>query len=235
MTHQLVHRHLVREAIRKCTACPLHQVASSPVPFSGPSPCSVAVVGEAPGQVEDRRGEPFVGPAGQLIREMLRGAGMDPEALAWVNAVCCFPKGTPTKEHRAACRHHLLAQLSVIRPRYVLALGNSALQALHPAPPQISRARGLWFPLGGLGDQWAFATYHPASLLRGNAHRSEVERDVAYFSLMVREEMEPAVGSFCVKCDRLSDAVIEGFPYCGRCYPRKPKVEDVQLPLEGLV
>jgi hypothetical protein len=76
------------------------------------------------------------------------------------------------------------------------------------------------------------ATYHPAALLRDGNLRSSVERDIAYFVTMVREEMVPVKPSFCCRCGKLADTVMDDFPYCGKHYPREPRAKDVQLPLD---
>lgn len=170
----------VRSRILRCTRCPLHRVAAAPVPWSGPVNARVAVLGEAPGQKEDETGAPFVGPSGQLLRKALRRAGFDPAALVFFNTVSCYPARTPTVEEVAACRGNFLAQLTLVRPDFVLVLGAVALQALRSGA-RISDAHGQpWSRelLDG-GRRWYFPTYHPAAVLRNGllsrAWRTDLE------------------------------------------------------------
>src|SRR5690348_13183174 len=118
----LLQRKLVRDQIKSCRECALGDKCSSPIPFHGTSPSSIAVVGEAPGKYEDIQHRPFVGPAGKLAHSWLDRAGIDSENVAWLNVVCCFPNRTPTGNEIAACRNNLAAQLDTIRPDFLLVL-----------------------------------------------------------------------------------------------------------------
>ena len=86
----------------------------------------MAVLGEAPGRVEDEAGQPFVGPAGKLLRAAFRRFDLVPEEMAILNTVSGWPRGTPKQSHIDACEHNLWMQLRLIRPRYVLVLGSVA-------------------------------------------------------------------------------------------------------------
>lgn len=176
----------VRHRITTCTRCPLHRVARCPVPFSGPVGAAVAVLGEAPGEMEDRAGEPFVGPSGQLLRTMLRRVGFDLAETVFLNTVSCYPTRTPRPEEVAACRGNFWAQMVLVSPTFVLVVGGTALQALRPGA-RISDARG---------EPWArrlrdgrervyFPTYHPAAVLRNRLLTRPWREDLEHFKELV--------------------------------------------------
>ena len=104
------------EEILSCSSCELAVNCNSPVPFHGPAPTDICIVGEAPGATEDVEGRPFVGRAGQLIRVALGDVGVDPDSVAWVNTVSCFPHGTPMLRHVDACHELKMLQLELIAP-----------------------------------------------------------------------------------------------------------------------
>ena len=143
------------------------------------------LVGEQPGDVEDREGEPFVGPAGQLLRETLVEAGIDVSAVYLTNAVKHFkwtPRGKrriherPNREEILACRHWLEQELTAVRPRVLVALGATAAASLFGASVQVMRDRGkrLNSPLAG----HVTVTVHPSSILRAPdaASRADARR-----------------------------------------------------------
>src|SRR5580698_6212725 len=129
-----------RARILSCTACDLRDRATSPVPFSGSNPNHIVVIGEAPGATEDKLGEPFVGPAGELLRRALDQAffssglpvAIDPiertsDFLTYLNVVSCYPaeRRTPTQRQIKTCSGNLWAQLEAIRPSYGLLCGGT--------------------------------------------------------------------------------------------------------------
>lgn len=141
------------------------------------------VVGEAPGEHEDRHsGRSFTGPAGRLLRRLLREAGYGPLDVAYVNACRCRPRrnATPTMAQVRACRPFLLRVLQVLRPRAVVAIGASALRALTNDGRElnVTAARGRRLLIPGLEEPpVARATYHPAAVLRGAGHLAACIRD----------------------------------------------------------
>jgi DNA polymerase len=187
----------LRAAARGCRACPLWEPATQTVFGSGPADARVVLVGEQPGDVEDRRGEPFVGPAGKLLDKALVDAGID-RSLAYVtNAVKHFrftptPKRrlhqTPGPEHIAACRPWLSAELALISPELVVVLGATAARALLGASFRITKQRGQLMPFDSPGDgedagvhsAWILATTHPSAILRVPGE----ERAAAYDALV---------------------------------------------------
>lgn len=176
----------VRLRILSCRRCELHRVATAPVPWSGPVGASVAVLGEAPGRQEDKAGEPFIGPAGQLLRRTLERVGLSPSELVFVNTVCCYPTRTPTADEVAACRGNFWAQMTLVRPDFVLVLGATALHALGRTE-KISDARGTpWtreLILGG--RRTYFPTYHPAAVLRNKLLTLPWRTDLEHFKELV--------------------------------------------------
>lgn len=152
--------------------------------FSGPAPSHIAVVGEAPGKTENEMGKPFVGPSGAKARDWLSLSGVDPEDVAWLNVVSCFPNRTPTKEEVRVCRGNLDAQLDLIAPEYILVLGGVAVSSWWPQQ-RIGELRGLWWSAkyGEGRKALALATWHPAATLRNPSLETEARLDVARFRL----------------------------------------------------
>jgi uracil-DNA glycosylase len=173
----------LREASAGCTACPLHETGTQTVFGEGARSAEVMLVGEQPGDREDREGRPFVGPAGRLLDEALVDAGID-RRLAYVTNVVKHFKWTPRGKRRihakpnwseiAACRPWLEAELDVVRPQVLVCLGATAAQALLGRDFRVTRQRGepVETPLAPI----ALATVHPSSILRGDPE----EREAAY-------------------------------------------------------
>ncbi len=135
----------IRQQVTNCTACQLCRVATRPVPFSGPSPSTIAIIGEAPGRYEDVSGKAFVGPSGQLARKWLADAGITDE-VAWLNVVSCYPNRTPTSREVDACQGNFYGQLAVIQPDFCLVFGGIAVGAIHSGT-RLGEVRGLWWRL----------------------------------------------------------------------------------------
>src|SRR5256885_10019276 len=145
----------LRAAARECRGCHLWEDATQTVFSRGGPRARVVMVGEQPGDVEDQRGEPFVGPAGVLLRRAVGDAGLDPEDLYITNAVKHFkfrPQGkrrihqTPDREEIIACRPWLLAEFAQVAPPVVVALGATAAQALLGPECRVTRTRGVLLP-----------------------------------------------------------------------------------------
>jgi len=145
------------------------------------------ICGEAPGAREDEEHRAFVGAAGKLLDELLEEAGLDRESVYITNAAKCRPPDnrTPTrKEIKTCAEQYLIRELSVVRPAFTLALGNSALQAL-TGRSGITKHRGKTHK-SRLHDTPVFATYHPAAALRNPRLEPEVRADFARFGRIVR-------------------------------------------------
>ena len=172
----------VRRQVLSCRRCGLHRVGHGPVPFRGPVPARLAMVGEAPGPVEDEQGAPFVGPSGKLMDELFIASGIDPAGVFVCNTVSCYPKRTPDGDEREACRPNLLAQLAIASPRFILLLGGVALTAFKG----MNESMGFWcdrvFPwehpeTGRRSFVWP--TYHPAAALRSGRYRTRLQASVS--------------------------------------------------------
>lgn len=206
----------ITESVVSCENCTLHAQCSGPVPFYGPSPSTIAIIGEAPGEEEDTAGRPFIGPAGQMIRKHLTEVGIDPEAVFWCNTVSCWPHGTPKAEHVEACRTNVADQLNLAKPKWVLLLGKTALQAWRPdIEIGHGRSRPFW-PRTQSPEITFFATYHPAAALRKRVYEMELHDDVVKFAEMVaKDDAVPFVPDACTKCtDPWSWIDDDGFTWC---------------------
>lgn len=171
-------------AARGCRGCELYEPATQTVFGAGPPSARVVFVGEQPGDVEDQRGEPFVGPAGRLFDRALRDAGIDRELAYVTNAVKHFRfTGSPGKRrihskpdlsHIIACKPWLEAELALLAPEVVVALGATAATALIGPSFRVTKQRGQLMPWDGPSGEedagvhagWIMATVHPSSVLR---------------------------------------------------------------------
>jgi uracil-DNA glycosylase len=163
----------VREAAKDCTACHLYKRATQTVFGDGPKSAQIVLVGEQPGDYEDVAGKPFVGPAGKIMDRALKEAGIDRQEVYVTNAVKHFkwePRGKrrihkkPNSREIAACRPWLEAELRIVRPRLVVALGSTAGQAIFGPSFRVTRQRGKL--LSSKLAPRVVATVHPSSLLR---------------------------------------------------------------------
>ena len=122
-------------------------------------------IGEGPGAEEDRRGEPFVGRAGELLNKIIAAIGLAREQVYIANIVKCRPPGNrdPQPDEVAACRAYLEAQIDLVQPKVIVALGRVAAQSLLGNDLPLGRLRGVWHTVRGVDLR---VTYHPAGLLR---------------------------------------------------------------------
>jgi DNA polymerase len=156
---------VLQEQAAACTACGLHADRTQSV-FSRGNPASpIVVVGEAPGEEEDKTGLPFVGRAGKLLDLMLAAIGFPRDSVYICNTLKCRPPGNrnPAPAELAACNHFLRGQLDAIQPRVLLAVGKFAAQTLLQSEESIGRLRGRVHTYEG---RPVVVTYHPAYLLR---------------------------------------------------------------------
>jgi uracil-DNA glycosylase len=173
----------LREAAADCKACDLWKTGTQTVFGEGTETAEIVFVGEQPGDKEDLAGRPFVGPAGRVFDEALELAGID-RSLAYVtNAVKHFKwvaRGKrrihqkPNAAELAACRPWLDAELEVIKPKVLVALGATAAQALLGRQFRVTKQRGL--PVESDLAPHVVATIHPSSILR---QETDVEREAA--------------------------------------------------------
>src|SRR3954452_22347740 len=163
----------LREDARACQDCPLWANATQTVFGVGDPHARVMMVGEQPGDEEDKKGLPFVGPAGRLLDKALGEAGVDREHLYVTNAVKHFkwePRGkrrlhkTPAQREIDACHQWLEREIATIQPALVVCLGATAAKSLLGAAFRITKSRGQLIQREGLPD--LLATFHPSYLLR---------------------------------------------------------------------
>ena len=150
-----------------CTACPLRDRAIGPTSYNGDPNSPLMLVGEGPGGVEDEYGTPLVGPSGQLLDKALARVGIHRDRVYTTNVVKCRPPGnrTPTVEEGEFCAARWLeAEIALVQPKIIIALGSVALKYLYHSKARITADRGKWFRTRH--DIAAIATYHPAYLLR---------------------------------------------------------------------
>ena len=164
-------------ACRSCKKCPLWTTRTNVVTGVGNREADVLFVGEGPGEQEDLRGEPFVGPAGQLLDKMLAAIGLDRRQVYIANVVKCRPPHNrdPLPEEQAACIRYLRAQTRLIRPKIIVWLGRIAAQAIIRPDFKITRERGIWEERKGF---WLMATYHPSALLRDPSKKRDAWEDL---------------------------------------------------------
>ena len=170
----------LRGAAAGCTACPLWQIGTQTVFGEGLQKAEVMLVGEQPGDQEDLEGRPFVGPAGKLLDRALEEAEID-RSLAYVTNVVKHFKWQARGKRRihqkpnwseiAACRPWLDAELRVVQPRVLVALGSTAAQALYGKDFRVTRQRGELVP--SMLAPSALATVHPSSILRSDNREEE--------------------------------------------------------------
>ena len=160
-----------------CRACPLAETRTKLVFGVGKEDAELLFVGEGPGEQEDRQGEPFVGPAGKLLDDMLALIGLDRSRVYIANIVKCRPPHNrdPQPDEQAACRGWLDSQIALIRPKLIVCLGRIAAMALIDPGFRITREHGQWFERGGVR---VMATYHPSALLRDPSKRPEAFMDL---------------------------------------------------------
>jgi uracil-DNA glycosylase family protein len=165
-----------------CEACPLYEDTTGTVFGEGPRSARAVLVGEQPGDLEDRAGRPFVGPAGALLDKCLAEAGLDRSALYLTNAVKHFKHhrerkrrlhDKPNQGEMNACRPWLEAELRALAPKVVVALGATAAKQILGKSFSITANRGKWFV--GAAAPNVMATWHPSAVLRARA----IDRDRA--------------------------------------------------------
>jgi DNA polymerase len=163
----------LRDAEEKCTRCSLYKNATQVVPGEGPTSARIMLVGEQPGDQEDKQGKPFVGPAGGVLAKALEDAEIDRKLVFITNAVKHFkfePRGKrrlhkrPNAYEIDRCRWWLDYERKILRPDIVVALGATALRSVSGRPLTIKKVRGRVVSLAGGGHM--LATIHPSYILR---------------------------------------------------------------------
>ncbi|MCV0403471.1 MAG: uracil-DNA glycosylase [Chloroflexi bacterium] len=167
----------IADQVRGCVLCPLAATRTLAVPGEGNLLSDVLLVGEGPGAREDRTGRPFVGPAGELLGELLAAIGWSREDVFITNVVKCRPPGNrdPEPEEKSACAPYLEAQERALDPAVVVTLGRHSLQRYLPGA-RIGAVHGRL--RRSFGGQHVFPMYHPAAALHQASLRETLFRDV---------------------------------------------------------
>ncbi len=167
----------VRSEMGECTLCKLHKGRHTIVFGVGNPQARLMFVGEAPGEDEDLKGEPFVGKAGQLLTKMIEAMGLGREDVYICNTVKCRPPNNrnPEPDELAACEPFLKGQLASVKPEAIVTLGKFAAQALLRDQTPITRLRGQWREYEGIP---VMPTFHPAYLLRSPQEKGKVWDDL---------------------------------------------------------
>lgn len=180
----------LRKAAAVCRGCPLHRAATQTVFGAGKATARIMLVGEQPGDQEDRKGTPFVGPAGALLDRALADAGIDPAEAYLTNAVKHFKftqsepgkrriHKAPTLREMTACAPWLAAELAAVKPELLVVLGATAGKALLGSSFRVTRVRGTLLEEEIHGrPQRLVPTVHPSAVLRSD------DRDAAYQGLV---------------------------------------------------
>jgi uracil-DNA glycosylase len=183
-----------RLSAASCQACDLWTTRTQVV-FGGTNgyrdvSAHLMVVGEAPGAQEDAEGRPFVGAAGQKLTRLLSEAGLDRTEAYVTNVVKCRPPANrrPNLDEVARCWDHLDAQIALVRPRVILALGSTAVRRLLGPGAFVGTHRGA----GHFhGECAVVATYHPAALNRKRGRKEQVRDDLALAKRLLDEQVAP--------------------------------------------
>ena len=174
----------LRETVAACTACKLCESRSQTVFGVGSTRAHWMIVGEAPGEQEDRQGEPFVGKSGQLLDNMLRAVGLTrgedatPEHQVYIaNTLKCRPPGNrnPLPDELAKCEAFLIRQVELLQPKIILAMGAFAVQSLLRSTEPVGKLRGRVHRYQGVP---LVVTYHPAYLLRSPQDKAKAWEDL---------------------------------------------------------
>lgn len=178
----------LNQAVTACERCDLHRTRTQTVFGVGNQQADWLIIGEAPGAEEDRRGDPFVGKAGQLLNNMLAAVGLPREAVYIANILKCRPPNNrdPKPDEAAACRAYLERQIELVNPALILVVGRIAAQNLLQVKTPLGRLRGRVHhsPLHNIP---VVVTYHPAYLLRQPADKRKAWQDLLLAQQLVSQ------------------------------------------------
>ena len=175
---------VLEKAALACTGCPLYEDTTQTVFGAGTRTADIILVGEQPGDQEDKKGEPFVGPAGRVLWQCVERAQIDPARLYVTNAVKHFKHETrgkrrlhkkPTTLEAEACHPWLEAELAAVDARVVVALGAVAARSLVGKTVSVSKSEGETFDVG---DRVALVTYHPSAALRAEEEAAAIRHRI---------------------------------------------------------
>ena len=169
-----------------CDRCGLCTTRTNVVFGVGKKDADILFIGEGPGMQEDLKGEPFVGPAGKLLDDMLSIIDLDRSNVYIANIVKCRPPENrdPYPEEQAACMNYLRAQFMLIQPKIIVCLGRIAACRIIDERFSITREHGKWQCIKGI---WTTAIYHPSALLRDPSKRPETFDDLLAIRAKIKE------------------------------------------------
>ena len=175
----------LEKSCQSCEGCSLCETRKNVVFGVGLKTADVMFIGEGPGEQEDLQGEPFVGPAGKLLDDMMAIIDLDRQNSYIANIVKCRPPRNrdPLETEQDACIEYLRNQVSLIQPKIIVCLGRIAAKRLIDPEYRITRQHGTWLQKGGI---WMTAIYHPSALLRDVSKRPETFEDL----LSIREKIQ---------------------------------------------
>lgn len=174
---------------KSCRCCALCETRHSVVFGVGRRDAEVMLIGEGPGEQEDLRGEPFVGPAGLLLDDMLACIDLDRTMVYIANMIKCRPPRNrdPLQLEQDACSQWLHAQIKLVRPKIIVCVGRIAAMAFIKPDFRITREHGQWFERDGIRYM---AIYHPSALLRDPTRRPETFVDLKALQREIRQRCE---------------------------------------------
>lgn len=176
---------IIRQKVTECTKCELSKTRTNAVPGKGNFQSDVIFVGEAPGRNEDKNGEPFVGIAGQRLNLALDNAGVLRESIYITNVVKCRPPNNrvPTISERNTCQDYLQKEISIIKPKIICILGNTAFNSILGGS-EITKYRGKIIKKD---RQFYFLTIHPAATIYNQELITVLKEDIAKLFDLIRE------------------------------------------------
>jgi len=167
----------IMRAVQNCQKCPLCETRTNIVFGAGNENANLVFVGEAPGADEDKQGKPFIGKAGQKLTQIINAIRLSRDEVYIANVLKCRPPNNrnPLPNEIETCEPYLIAQLEIIKPKVICALGTFAAQTLLKTNQPISKLRGRFHTYQGIR---LMPTYHPAFLLRNPKSKRYVWEDV---------------------------------------------------------
>lgn len=175
----------IKQNVIECTKCDLCKTRTNSVPGKGNFQSDVIFVGEAPGRNEDKNGEPFVGAAGKKLSAALEGAGVSREQVYITNVVKCRPPNNrvPNTTERETCKEYLKKEISIIEPKIICVLGNTAFNSVLGGS-EITKFRGK---LARKDNQLYFITIHPAATIYNQELISTLNNDIVKLFDLIRD------------------------------------------------
>lgn len=217
--------HGLHRRMLPCTRCALSQGRTQVVPGVGAADAKIMFIGEGPGLQEDRRGLPFVGPAGQFLNELLASVGLNRDKVYITNVVKCRPPENrdPMPGEIAACKPWLEEQIALIQPKIIVTLGRHSLARYFPGET-IGRVHGRHKVVNGTT---VFAMYHPAAALHQDSLKPVLRADIQKLPLLLAQ-LEAPVLSLVEEAARPGDGGAKDAKQ-----PAAQQIRHPQVPLDG--